>query len=197
MKHLDDGDLVDLLDGKTDAGTAAHLQACAQCRAELVSMQAAMETLRWIAADEESQPSPLFWDHFARQVTQRIDALPTGWTAWLRAPRLAAAMTTVTLILVVAVGIHTLRDAKEGSPTAVVEVTPPTSPGDQPRDDVEADAAWAVVRSAAQDLAYEDAAAAGIAPQAGAAERAVSEMSNEERAELARLLDYEMKRTGA
>jgi hypothetical protein len=53
------------------------------------------------------------------------------------------------------------------------------------------------VRTAAQDFVYEDAEAAGIAPQAGAAERAVAEMSNEERAELARLLDFEMKRTGA
>ena len=75
------------------------------------------------------------------------------------------------------------------------------SPGiafsDEPRDDVEADAAWAVVRTAAQDLAYEDAEAEGITPRPGSAEIAVLQMSGAERAELARLIENEMKRTGA
>jgi hypothetical protein len=68
---------------------------------------------------------------------------------------------------------------------------------DESRDDVEADAAWAVVRTAAQDLAYEEAEAEGLSPRPGSAEIAVLQMSNDERAELARLIANELKRSGA
>ena len=44
-------------------------------------------------------------------------------------------------------------------------------------DDVEQDAAWAVVRIAADDLDYDDAVAEGITADAGAAERAAMELT--------------------
>jgi hypothetical protein len=66
-----------------------------------------------------------------------------------------------------------------------------------PADDADTDAAWAVVRMAAQDLRWEDAHAIGITAGPGAAEGIALELTADERAELARLIDTEMKRSGA
>jgi hypothetical protein len=194
MTHLDHVQLVDLLEGNAAPDAVAHADGCAQCRGELMSIRTAMAAA---AIDEGPQPSPLFWDHFGQQVNRRIDATHSGWSAWIRGPRLAATLAAAVLVVLVGSGARTLfSPAAPLAPTGVA-VTEPAGQGDNPADDIDADAAWAVVRTAAQDFVYEDAEAAGIAPQAGAAERAVAEMSNEERAELARLLDFEMKRTGA
>ncbi|MEO5898403.1 MAG: hypothetical protein ABIS06_22160, partial [Vicinamibacterales bacterium] len=163
--------------------------------AELTAMRSTMAA---VASDDHPQPSPLFWDHLAQQVNHRIDAPRSGWSAWIRGPRLAGALVAAALMIIVASGARTLYPPFTAPPAADL-TSMDTSSGAtaEPADDVETDAAWAVVRTAAQDFVYEDAERAGIAPQPGAAERAVTEMSNEERAELARLLDSEMRRTGA
>ena len=61
---------------------------------------------------------------------------------------------------------------------------------------MEDDQAWKVVRAAADGLPWEDVQAAGIAARPGAAEGVVMELTAEERAELAKLLESEMKRSG-
>jgi hypothetical protein len=63
-------------------------------------------------------------------------------------------------------------------------------------DNPDTDARWAVVRVAAEDLAWEDVRDAGIAATPGAAEGVALELTADERSELARLLDREMKRNG-
>ena len=63
-------------------------------------------------------------------------------------------------------------------------------------DNIEADEAWAVVRTAAEGLAWEDAHTVGISPYPGSAEGIALELTAEERAELGRLLNAEMKRSG-
>ena len=64
-------------------------------------------------------------------------------------------------------------------------------------DDLDEDEAWAVVRAAAEDLDADAAAAAGLAPPAGSAERLAAQLTAEEQAELIRLVETELKRSGA
>jgi len=204
MTHLDPAQLVDLLEGSGTPASNAHLETCARCRAELSSLQATMEAT---AIDQVPELSPFYWEQFDRRVNERIDAPSGGWLQWIRPPRLAAMLATAALLFVVIIGARALRvpfltNQAQDPATAVSRSTAPSaSPevaaSDEPRDDVEADAAWAVVRTAAQDLAYEDAEAEGITPRPGSAEIAVLHMSSAERAELARLIENEMKRTGA
>jgi hypothetical protein len=68
---------------------------------------------------------------------------------------------------------------------------------DAATDDIETDEAWAVVRTAAEGLEWDEAHAVGISARPGSAEGVALELSAEERAELARLIGTEMKRTGA
>ena len=204
MTHLDPAQLVDLLEGSGTAASNAHLEACARCRSELSSLHAAMDAT---AVDHVPELSPFYWEQFTRRVNERLDAPPGGWMQWIRPPRLAAMLASAALLFVVMVGAKTrhvpfFTSQGRDSATAVSRPTAPNAspeiaPGDEPRDDVDADAAWAVVRTAAQDLAYEDAEAEGITPRPGSAEIAVLQMSGAERAELARLIENELKRTGA
>jgi hypothetical protein len=75
---------------------------------------------------------------------------------------------------------------------------PATAPGpDIWDDDVEADQAWAVVRTVAEDVDWNETSEAEIAARPHAAERVVPQLSSVERAELARLIEEELRRNGA
>ena len=63
--------------------------------------------------------------------------------------------------------------------------------------DIENDEAWAIVRSFADELHYDDARDAGVVPGPGSVERAAIELSPDERAELLRIIETELKRAGA
>jgi hypothetical protein len=57
--------------------------------------------------------------------------------------------------------------------------------------------AWDAIEASATDLDWEDAQSIGIASHPGSAERMVGDLTAEERSELGRLIEEEMKRTGA
>ena len=199
MYHLDDTQLVDAVDGRLDAATAAHAHACEQCQARLNEMRRMLGAL---AAVDVPEPSPLFWDHFPSRVSRAID--PTAAPQpWFTPARLvwgsAAGLVMVALLLLLAPRV--MSPAGEGSPTDGAGDSTSTAlnhlepwPAD---DDLDADEAWALVRSVAEDIDYEDARQIGVAPRAGSIERVAMELSDSERAELARLIEQELKRTGA
>jgi hypothetical protein len=114
----------------------------------------------------------------------------------MRSPATAWATTAsvAVLLMVTALWRATLQAPvpHRGAPATVAATMPlAVTP-----DDLEADRAWAVVRTAAGDLAWEDVTAAGITAHPGAAERVALELTAAERAELARLLESEMKPNG-
>jgi hypothetical protein len=195
MQHLDDTQLVDAVDGRLDEAAAAHADACEQCRARLTELRRMLGAL---AAVDVPEPSPLFWDHFPSRVSRAID-VPAAPQRWFTPARLvwssAAALVVVAVLLVPRV----MSPAGEGPPeghgdsTSTVPNSLEPWPAD---DDLEADEAWALVRSVAEDIDYEDAHQIGVAPRAGSIERAAMELSDSERAELARLIEQELKRTG-
>jgi hypothetical protein len=194
MKHLEEAELVDLLDGSGSPAAAAHIEACSVCSAGLIAMRSTLNALATVNSEDQPQPSPLFWEHFSRRVNERIDSPRSHWSTWIRTPGFAGALTAAALVLLVASGARTLYSPHLAPPARSIVIPQPPPDNSEPADDADADPAWAVVRTAAEDFVYEDAEAAGIAPEAGAAERVVSDMSNEERAELARLLSLELKR---
>ncbi len=61
-------------------------------------------------------------------------------------------------------------------------------------DDVEADEAWALVRTVADDVSWDDVTAEGLGVRPGVAERAAMELTVAERSELVRLIDAEMQK---
>ena len=204
MRHFSEAEFVDLIEGRLPAIRAEHADECDECRALADALGAARSRA---SADEGPEPSPLFWDHFAARVGQAVReepvpaSEPSSWRAWLRDPASAwAAAASVAMLMLVAVAWRATLHAP-APPTSSVS-TPDTREAARNSasvviDDVEADTAWAVVRTAVEGVTWEDVHRAGIAPRPGSAERVALELNADERAELRRLLDEEIKRTGA
>jgi hypothetical protein len=203
MTHLSGSELVDLIESSPTlpAGRVRHVEACERCRAEVEALRAVLTLAQ---SDEGAEPSPLFWDHFAARVAEAVRheapaASAHAGLAWLRSPLVTwAAASTVAVLTVMTIAWRTTlhapapagpAQASTARPGATSASTPPDSAGD----DVDADEAWAVVRAAAVDLRWEDAHAAGISAHPGAIEDVALELSADERAELARLLNEDLK----
>jgi hypothetical protein len=198
MRHLDDTQIVDAVDGRLDAAAAAHAQTCEHCRARLAEMQGMLGLL---AAVDVPEPSPLFWDHFPSRVSRAIDATaaPQRWFTPARLGWGSAAVLIVVLLLVVPSRLMPPAGQDqpvEGAVDSTSTISNPLEPWPT-EDDLDADDAWALMRIVAEEIDYEDARQIGVAPRAGSIERAAMELSDSERAELARLIERELKRTGA
>jgi hypothetical protein len=203
MPHLENTEFVDLIDGTLPDARARHLDVCAGCRDHAEALRAVLARATDAGVPE---PSPLFWDHFSARVRQEIDGIGTPqaaprWIAWIRQPLVGWSACAALAVLVLAAAFW--RAAAPAGP-AVVSPPPlasiprpaPDAPLDEP-DDLEADEDWALVRTLADGLAWDDVHEAGLAARPGAADGAALRLSAEERAALVELLDDELKRTGA
>jgi hypothetical protein len=200
MKHLSRDELIDSLDGTLPPAREAHVDSCATCRAERASLQ---QVLHRVAAVEVPEPSPLFWEHFGARIREAVALQPQpaasrwtpsawSWDAW---PRWAVGMAT--LVVCVSLGWAGWRDYhgrnvdKSGSVRLLHDAAPDTS------DLVQAaapDEDWNLVVSMAEDVTVDDADEPGLAVRPGASDRAMTDLSSEQRSELARLLTAEMTR---
>ena len=199
MRHLDDIEIVDGLDGSLAAERAAHLDVCESCRDRLSSLRQMAAVARPSAEDDVPEPSPLFWEHFSRRVHEAVSDIdrPSAWSQ-LASPRVSG------------VG-HRCRCGRDwqlrllwnqrDSQRAAADGFCLDNRRRQPRADldwnVDDDEEWALVRVVADDLHWEDAQDAGLHARPGSAERVALEMSADERQELARLIEFEMKRPGS
>ena len=196
--HLTRAEFVDLIDSAASlpADRARHVERCAQCR-EQAEILGAMRRLA--AADETPEPSPLFWDHFSARVSEQLhrEPLPAPRARWSPVPfaTWAAAGMVLLLLITTAVWRTTLHAPAPRVPSQAN--APSDLPTVEPVDDLDNDEAWAVVRAATADLAWEDAHEAGITPRPGEVENEALQLNAAERVELGRLLDEDLKRKGA
>jgi hypothetical protein len=194
MSHLSRTEFLDLVEDPEGADEhRRHLESCEECRAAAADLRATMADVR---RDEGTEPSPLFWDHFAARVSDAIrDESPVApehsRLAWLRGHTAAwmAAALLVVLGMTTVISRVTLH-----APTPVVG-----SAAGGEIDKPEMDEAWGAVRAAATwgSVPWDATQADAISAGPGTAEQVVMELTADERAELARLIDREIKRSGA
>lgn len=195
-RHLTDAEIVDCMDARQlPRPRQAHLEDCDMCRSRVDLLQATLDQVQQEPGGVPD-PSPLFWEHFSRRVSEAIDQDPPA-TRWRKLSVWAPMATALILCAGALIVWNQARSLRTPAPSAVVVEAPgiPT-PFDQPvnlEDDVE----WSLVRVAADELEWESAADAGIRANPGSAERVALEMSAAERQELERLIEAEMKQTGA
>jgi hypothetical protein len=200
MTHLDDLELLAALDDSAVADPAGHLHTCRVCQEKLAALR---DTHAMVAAVDVPEPSPMFWDHFSERVRTGVrDVEPerTWWREQFFGLRLDVALGALVLCLAIggfvwrmntqaipegpSNGVATSAQHRAAEPAAVAAETITA-------DD---DAAWALVRSVADDLSLDDTMAAGLAAAPGSADVAALGLTAEERTELVRLLEAEMKR---
>jgi hypothetical protein len=196
MTHLTPEEFVDLLDGRLAAARVAHAGTCPTCRAQAATLRQALVDAGRV---EPHEPSPLFWEHFSARVADAIRHEPATprsaeWRPWQRGLGVSFALAAAVLALVTFAALSTrTTPASVGDRPAVVAA----APAEWDTDAIDEDEAWTLLRSAAGEIEWDDVQDAGFAPKPGSAARAVDTLTADERAELASLLEEELKRSGA
>ena len=204
MSHLSRSEIVDLVEETLPQERAAHLELCAACRDEFETIRAA---LRDVAAVDVPDPSPLFWEHFQARVRDGVAKTPRSAWDWIRvrgfAPLPAALVAVLVVGFAISSGLMRGRSALvtgPGAPAAGSSTAGPATIDLQDQGisavlDARDAEVWAVLTDAAADVGFEDAHAAGMQVYPATIDRAVQNMSPDERNELGRLLQSELKRS--
>jgi len=214
MKHLTEAELVDFVDGALASSRRTHVEACDTCRAAAAELR---QLLARAGDVQIPEPSPLFWEHFSARVHAGVREAdvqePSRWFAWAGNPvwrssgRWALSGAVLTLLLVAVVWRASTPAPGRVAPTTTIPVSSPGAQADSDAlatsvsiDDAfdpDTDEAWALVRTVADDVSWDDTAAEGVGVRPGSAERAMLTLSVDERSELVRLLQAETKQPGA
>lgn len=200
MTHLTESEIVDAVEARLHPARARHLDECGACRSRVGEAQ---ETLQMAAVVDVPEPSPLFWDSFSTRVREAVaadDSRKEAW--WARVagwPKFSMAATAGTICLAVGLWTWQARGPADIAPAGSVPAPAPsrnTAMADAPdvADDLDTDEAWAIVRTVADDVDWEDAHAAGISASPGAADSAALDLSDAELSELSNILEDELKR---
>jgi hypothetical protein len=203
MTHLTDVELVDLLDGALVAARERHLDACDSCRATATRMREAFARAKDI---EIPEPSPLFWEHFSARVHEGVRGAeadqPSRWFGWAQGATAKWALSGALLTLLMIGGVWRATAPVPLGPSqrtiASIAASIPGADRDAPEAfDPETDEAWALVRTVADDVTWDDAAADGFGVRPSSVEHAMVTLTGAERLELVRLLEAETKQPGA
>jgi hypothetical protein len=193
-RHLTDAELVDCLAGALAEERRHHVETCGTCRSRVDLLCATVEEVERAEPDGIPEPSPLFWDHFSRRVSEAIaEEPPLRRSTWTTAVILGAAA----CVLFVSMWVQNRSVSPPAdAPVAQVESAPMAIDSDRPAD-LDGDIEWSLVQVAADDLEWDSVSDAGIGARPGSAERMAIEMSDAERRELERLIEAELKQMGA
>jgi hypothetical protein len=207
MSHLSDLELVDLLDGHLPAARARHMDDCPACA---VRLQLLREAVADAAEVRVPEPSPLFWEHFSARVRERVrDAEPERAFSATELLSRASVRWAVVGAFAVAVVVAALWRTPSGPESPSSPDRTPTRAASTSNAAVESfgemdalagieqDAAWALVRTVADDVSWDDQTEAGMGTRPGSAERATLVLTADERSELLELLAEETRRSGA
>lgn len=206
MTHLSDAELTDAAAHALAPARRAHLETCDRCRAAATGLES---TLREVSAVDVPEPSPLFWDHFSARVHDAVAAEPAAsrWVwASLRAPWIQVAGFCVLVIAIVSAAWLVRPAADHTSDITLASATDPHPAPATPSAlrevaDTEAanDPAWIVLSAAAADVTPDmsdaQAPSSPLTVRPAAIDTAVQELTPQERQELQRLLQSEMKRS--
>lgn len=196
--HLTEAELVDLLDGTLDDERRRHIDGCDQCASQAAALVARAEAANKGDAGDVPEPPPFFWTQFSARVSEAVAneaATPRiAVFGWARAPWMGAAVAAAAAVVWLFVPLANWTPAPStntGIETAAAAHLDFIGADDL---DLDADEAWALVRSLAEDLDEEQMDAEGVSLGAGAAERLALQLTDAERTELARLLQEELRK---
>jgi hypothetical protein len=207
MKHLTPEELIDSLDRPLPPARQAHADDCARCRAERTRLAT---VVREVAAVDVPEPSPLFWDHLSARVRESVAQEPPprvspGWQrspGWIGSLWTHWAMTSAVVAICVSVAwmgwsaIETRRghtSTHDTHPGIAATNANATDTGAAAAVDP-SDEDWAMMMSVAEEATWDDAESLSIEVRPATVERALNELSSDERRTLVQLLNAELAR---
>jgi|SRR5581483_6293487 len=194
--HLTPEQFVDLAEGTTPESSTPHLASCEACRRQLADVRAMMTA----AADVDvPEPSPLFWEHLSARVSEAVAAEPpqSGWNWWLRAAMPFALATAAALLIAFVMVGRLVAPAEQHAALPVASVAPPPAqklPADTTLAADVTDPSLGLVADLTQDMGWDAAREAGLAPR-GSADHAVTHLTEGELRQLRDLLQEEMTKS--
>jgi hypothetical protein len=198
--HLSDVELVDLADGARPESSAPHLAACEPCRRQLLDMRRMMSAA---AAVDVPEPSPLFWEHFSDRVRDAVAAdahTPRAWwSRLLPAKQVLIPASAYALIALLVAGVVASRGPRmpvaDAPPPFVAAIAAENGAADLFEDPAVEDESLTLMANLSAAIDVDVATDAALAPSVGA-DRAVTNMNDDELRELERLL-HELGASGA
>jgi hypothetical protein len=217
--HLTPEELIDSRERQLPPARQAHADACVVCRAELARLD---EMLRDVAAVDMPEPSPLFWDHLSARIRDRVAHEPppaparenplshlTDWlNGWSAAPRWAFAAVLIALCASLGwLGWAELRRGGNGpaGPRSVQVDKGEGRPGSTPAPETaaaeatavsgdDAESEWTLMLRMAEDVSWDDAEGSSLYVRPAAVDRALIELTAEERDRLLQLVQADLAR---
>lgn len=197
MRHLTPQELVDLAEDERLERSVPHLASCDHCRREIIDLRGAMARAE---KAEVPEPSPLFWEHFSSRVREAIafEGAPGRRVSLERWSSFAAPLSIGALAAVVIAAVLTARinyrpptdtslSSAASSAIAGAVVDPAILPDDPSLD---------LVADLGGEIDWDAAGEVGLTTREGAVDKAVTQLTDGERAELQRLLEQELRRSG-
>jgi hypothetical protein len=196
MTHLSPEQLVDVADGCADERASAHAAACEACRAQVASI---LEAVRLAGTDPAPDPPPFFWPRLASRIGAAVRRERAPAALWQsRAWRLAPAAAIAALVIAAGFGLRIWNGSPGGGPAAPAtrDAAPLQAAGPAAGTDASDDPSWLLVSDLSADVSVEEAEASGALPPPGGVDRALAQLDDAERLELARILREEMAARG-
>jgi hypothetical protein len=190
--HLTPEELLDLAEGARSLSSAPHLTMCEGCRRQLAELRDVMAAIGDDA--DVPDPSPLFWEHFSTRVQEAVTADTVAARSWFGVGRWSWGLAAVMSVAVLTIAVSLMLRTPSTTSVPSVAEAPGNDVGSAPAVD---DPSFSLLGDLAGGLDWDSAAEAGISMDVGAADTAVAELSQAERAELQRLLREAMAPRGA
>ncbi len=199
MGHLEPEELVDAAEGRATPASAAHLERCDACRSQAATLRGSLNTVRDVPGLE---PSPLAWEHLAARIDRAVREAgsPAPWWmawGWRWAPALMVVVLAATAA--VGVGLWNRRAAYEPAGTAGAASGTGAAPsrGGSGEGQAAEDPAWSLLSDISAGIDLDDATRVGGMAMPGGADRALWQLSDEERRELVSILKAELEEPAA
>ena len=176
MRHLTPDELMDAMEETIAPDRTAHLAGCVDCQQQLADLAAILAEAKRASVPE---PSPLFWKHLSANVNAEIDRqIDTAWPSWLRWQWLLPLGTMAILVLALVVAVP--KAPRTRTTEATLAGAQSSYAGN-----------WGAVAELVGEFDLDTANEAGVLSP-GLAEQAILGLTEEEQAELTRLLRAEL-----
>lgn len=210
MGHATPQEMLAVAEGVRTAASVPHLVSCEVCRAQVAELRAMVTTLDDVPVPE---PPPLFWEQLASRVREAVATEPppvvplaVRVAEWVWGRSLPSAVAVCAALVLMVLVLPSLRVRPEPRLTAGPRSmagpngqggSPTGAPTDEPSIAAVVDTPLgAFIEDLADDVDVEAAVTAGLRPERGAMDAAVSGLSSDEQLELRRLLQEALSGAG-